>query len=158
MTNSIDSAITRIQYIALASELSSTDRALKSAPDYPVENEEPLPCCISYLGGGEFNAANASLHRNFPAINVEFHFSRVNLKQAYQDINAVALSFPARLAGDPTLNGAVETIQMNSDNPIPYTVRPFVWREKSQTSSAFVTQCLMFTVPIKLLKTPQSTA
>lgn len=158
MTNSLDSAIARIQDIALASELSSTDRTLKSAPDYPVENEEPLPCCVSYLGGGEFNSANATMHRNFPAINVEFHFSRVNLKLAYQDINAIALSFPARLTGDPTLNGTVQTIVMSADQPIAYTVRPFVWREKTTTMSAFVTQMLMFTVPIKLLKTPQTTA
>lgn len=158
MTNSLDDAIARIQVIALASALSSTDRVLKSAPDYPVENEEPLPCCISYLGGGEFNASNASMHLNFPAINVEFHFSRTNLKLAHQDINAVALSFPARLAGDPTLNGTVQTILMTQDQPVPYAVRPFVWREKTQTMSAFVTQSLTFTVPIKLLKTPTSTA
>lgn len=154
MTNAIDNAVARIQEIALLSELSSTDRVLKSAPDYPVENEEPLPCCISYLGGGEFQAVNYTAHKNFPEIQVEFHFSRVNLKLASQDINAIALSFPARLAGDPTLNGTVETIVFGQDSRIAYTVRPFVWREKTATMPAFVTQALIFTIPLKLLRTP----
>ena len=151
MSNAIDNAVTRIQAIALATSLSSTDITIKSAPDYPIENADPLPMAISYLGGGEFNMSNATMHQNFPAIIVEFHFSRVNLKMAYRDITAVALDFPARLAGDPTLNGIVKTIVATQDARVTYTVRPFDWGK-------VITQMLMFSIPIKLLNTPVSTA
>lgn len=148
--SSIDDAIARIQDIALA----LTGVAIKSAPDYPIESLDPLPMVSTYLSGGEFQFTNATLHHNFPSIAVEFHFSRLNLKQAYQQINSVAIEFPQRLAGDPTLNNTVTTIVSGRDNRIPYTVRPFTWREQSTTQSPLITQMLMFTIPVKLLKDP----
>jgi len=151
MANDLDNAISRVQQIALATSLSSTDASVKSAPDYPIENIDPLPMAISYLGGGEFNMVSATMHKNFPTIHVEFHFSRMSLKYAYQDINAVALDFPARLADDPTLNGNVQTILAGRDTPIGYTVRPFDWGK-------VVTQMMLFVIPVKLLNTPVETS
>src|SRR3990167_11423168 len=98
MPNAIDNAIARLQNIAAA----CTSVTFKSAPDYPVDNVEPFPCSVCYIGGGQFVLTNATIHHNFPTINLELHFSRVNLKQAYQQIDAIALEFPKRLAGDPT--------------------------------------------------------
>jgi hypothetical protein len=159
--SSIDTAIARIQDIALA--LSTlTDAAgnaitLSNAADYPVENVPPFPACISYLGGGDFQLTNATIHHNFPIINVEFHVSRVNIKQAYMQVNAIAIEFPQRLAGDPTLNGTVTTIVGGAESRIQYTVRPFTWREQTQTQAPILSQMILFTVPIKLLKTPTAT-
>jgi hypothetical protein len=143
MTNSLDNAITRIQAIAT----SMTDLSIKSAPDYPIENASALPMVVSYLGGGTFQATNASVHHNFPVISCEFHVSRVSLQQAYQQINAIAIEFPRHLAGDPTLNGTVDTIVFGNDSQISYTVRPFAFGQVT-------TQMIVFSIPVKLLKAP----
>lgn len=147
MTNAIDNAIARIQDIVGA--LTSVN--FKSYPDYPIENADPFPMSIAYIGGGEFRATNATIHHNFPIISVEFHFSRINLKQTYQQINLVVLEFPKRIAGDPTLNGAIDTVIMTQDQPITYIVRPFEWGKVTS-------QMLMFSIPIKTLQAPQATA
>lgn len=147
MTNSIDNAIARIQ--ALSQALTSV--TIKSAPNYPVENAEPFPFSVAYLGGGQLQFGNATTLYHFPALSVEFHFSRANLKQAYQQINAVALEFGKRLAGDPTLNGTVSTIVGGGEQRISYTVHPFEWGQ-------IQSQMLLFTVPYKALESPQATA
>ena len=145
MTSTIDNAIARAQTLALA----ITSVSIKSAPNYPVENADPFPFCAAYLGGGQFYFGNASTVYQFPAITVEFHFSRVNLKQTYTQINAVAVEFPKILAADPTLGGIVSTILASQAQPIAFSVRPFQW---GQVTS----QMLLFTVPFKALESPQS--
>ena len=148
--NALDNAIARLQDISQA----MTSVTIKSAPDYPLENEEPLPMSVAYLASGSFEAVNISTIKFLPRVNVEFHFSRVNLKQAYQQINAVALEFSQRLQGDPTLNAMVDTIYGTGDDTIPFTVRPFVWRERTATMSAFATQMLLFEITLKILESP----
>jgi hypothetical protein len=143
VTNAVDNAIARVQDIALA----MTTITIKSAPDYPIENVDPLPMVSTYLAGGQFRLTNATIHHNFPALRVEFHVSRVNLRQAYQQINAIALEFPKRLAGDPTLNGTITTVLATEDSPIAYEVRPFEWGQVT-------TQMIAFTIPIKTLQAP----
>ena len=156
--SSIDSAVARIQDIALAlTTIPPSGTIILSAPDYPIEAPPSFPACSSYLGGGEFMLTNATIHHNFPMIVTEFHFSRVNLKQAYQQIHAVAIEFPQRLAGDPTLTGIVQTIVGGQDSRITYTVRPFIWREQTPTQPGFASQMLAFSIPIKLLKVPLPT-
>jgi hypothetical protein len=160
--SSIDTAIARIQDIALAlntiTDVNGNSVVILSAPDYPIEAAPPFPACSSYLGGGEFNMVNATVHKNFPNIVTEFHLSRVNVKQAYKQINAIAIEFPQRLAGDPTLNGTVETIVSGLDNRVTYTVRPFIWREQTNTQSQIMSQMIAFTIPVKLLKSPIATS
>lgn len=143
----LDNAIARIQDIALA----MTTVSIKSAPDYPVENADPFPMVASYVGGGQFNFGNADTLFNFPNITVEFHFARTNIRQTEKDIRAVVLEFPKRLAGDPTLNGIVSTVIGGGENRISYTRRPFAW---GQVTS----EMLLFTIPIKIMDTPQATA
>lgn len=159
--SSIDDAIARVQDIAQAlstlTDVNGTSITLANVADYPTENIPPFPACISYLGGGEFMLTNASVHHNFPMINVEFHLSRLNIKQSYMQVNQIAIEFPQRLAGDPTLNGKVVTIVGGSENRIPYTVRPFTWREQTATQAAVISTLLLFTIPVKLLKTPTAT-
>lgn len=153
MTNAIDSALTRIDNIVKA--MSSV--TFRGALDFPTDSPPPFPFALAYLGGGEFHATNATIHHNFPAINVEFHFSRLNPSQASKQINAVALEFPKRLAGDPTLNSTIDTIVMGRDEPIQYTVRPFQWSAPNVTPIV-TSQMLLFSIPIKTLQAPQSTA
>jgi len=150
MTNAIDDAVTRLQEISRS--LSTV--SIKSAPDYPLENEEPLPMSVAYLAGGSYEAVNKDTLKFLPKINIEFHFSRTNLKQAYQQINAVALEYSRRLQGDPTLNAAVQTIYGAGDDTVPFTVRPFIWRERMTGMSAFSTQMLLFEITLKTLETP----
>jgi hypothetical protein len=139
MANAIDNAVVRVQDIVL--QMSSI--TIKSAPDYPIENADPCPFVATYAGSGEFYAGNGTMLKNFPVLNVEFHFSRVNIKQMQQQINAVAYEFPRRIAGDPTLNGTVETVVMTEERRIPYTVAPFEWANTA-------TQRLLFQLPLKL--------
>jgi len=139
----IDNAIARMQALALT----ITSVAIKSAPTYPVENADPFPFVATYLGSGQIQFGDATSVYEFPALSVEFHFSRVNLTQTYKQINAVAYEFPLILASDPNLNGTVSTIIGTGEQRINYTVRPFEW---GQVKS----QMLLFTVPFKALEVP----
>ena len=139
----LSDAVARIQDLAQ----SLTGITIKSAPDYPIENVDPLPMVISYVGSGNFHAVNATTLKNFPVIHTEFHFSRVNLKQMAQQMTAVAFEFPKLLAGDPTLNSKVTTIVMDVGSPVPYESRPFEW-------GSVVTQMMLFAIPVKLLQAP----
>jgi len=150
MTTAIDSAIARLQDISQA----LTGITIKSAPDYPIENVDPLPMSVAYVSAGRFEALNATTTLLFPTVNVEFHFSRLNLKQAYQQINAVVFEYAQRLAGDPKLNGTVDTIFTNDDGSIPFTVRPFNWGKPAGSNVDFFTQMLLFEIPIKIMTTP----
>jgi hypothetical protein len=145
--NDIDRAAARIQDLVRA----IPGITIKSAPDYPGENAEPLPFCVVYAANGAFHATNATVLHNFPVIAVEFHFSRLNLKQMQQQINTVVYEFPRRLAGDPTLDGNVITVLMTQENQVEYTSGPFEW-------AGVTTHRLLFPVPIKLRPTPQTTA
>lgn len=151
--SAVDNAIARLQNIVQA----CTGVTFKSAPDYPVENIEPFPCSICYISDGVFHLTNATIHHNFPSLALELHFSRTNLKQAYQQINAIAIEFPKRLASDPTLNGTITTVVATADAPIVYEVRPFFWTPQNAQNQV-VTMMLKFTIPIKTLQAPQATA
>lgn len=153
MTNVIDNAVARLQDISQA----MTSVTIKSAPDYAIENADPLPMSVAYLASGSFQAMNATTTIFLPVINVEFHFSRQNLKQAYKDIYAVALEFSQRLHGDVTLNGYVDTIFTSDNQSIPYTVRPYSWGKPTNTAPEFFTQMLLFEIPFKYITTPTST-
>lgn len=143
MANVIDNAISRLQDIVS----SCTDVVIKSAPDYPIENADPFPMSVAYIQGGSFTLTNATIHHNFPIIRLEIHFSRVNIKQVYQQINGIVLELPRRLAKDPTLNGTVETVLATRDTPIVYSSRPFDWGRVQS-------ELLQFDIPVKLLKSP----
>jgi hypothetical protein len=147
MTNVIHPAVLRIQAIALA----LTSVQFKSAPNYPIENADPFPMSVAYLGGGEVIFTNKTTTHFFPTVNVEFHFSRVNLKDTYNNIDLVAEEFCLRLAGDPTLNGQIVTVIATEGTPLPFTIKPFDWGK-------VVSQCMLFAIPIKTLQAPQATA
>jgi hypothetical protein len=136
-------AIQRVNALALA----MTSVTIKSAPDYPIENADPFPMVITYLQGGTLEFGTADTLYLFPTLAVEFHFSRVNLQETYRQINLVVPEFSKRLAGDPTLNGNVSTVQAGDDNPLAFSVRPFEW-------GSVKSQMVLFTLPYKVMETP----
>ena len=138
----IDTAIQRIQTLALAS---SSD--MKLAPDKPITNAATLPISLAHIGSGQATAANSTTNVFIPNIMVSFYFNPSWLKTALTQIDTVVPAFSNRLAGDPTLNGTVDTI-----------VFPVTWTDPAPAELGGI-DCLMveFTIPIKTLETPVST-
>ena len=136
----IDTAIARLQVLALACT------GINRAPDYPIEDATALPLSIAHLVSGEGRADNASTVRLLSVVDVDFHFPRVNITDTYKKIYALVPEYECRLAGDPTLNGIVDTITF----PVPFAVTLAQW-------DSIVTQMVSFTVQFKTLETPTST-
>jgi hypothetical protein len=141
----IDNAIARLQDLVQA----CTTLTIKSAPDYPIENADPFPFSAAYLSAGSFEFTNASTTKMFPVLTLEIHFSRVNIKDTYQNINAIALELPRRLAKDPTLNGTVSSIVATASDRITWEVAPFEY-------GSIKSQVLKFEIPFKTLQAPTS--
>lgn len=135
----IDDAIARLQDHVLA----CTTVTVKSAPDYPVSDAGMLPIAIAHITGGSGQADTADQTRLLLSANVDIHFARNVLKDAYQKIDKIAIEYLQRLAGDPTLNGTVDTIIF----PVTFEVTPTQW-------DAVATQMVSFTVQFKELTTP----
>ena len=135
-------AIQRIQALALAS---SSD--LKLAPDTPITNAAALPISLAHLGSGQSNAANSTTNVFIPNITVSFYFNPSSLQKAFTQIDTIIPAFANRLAGDPNLNGTVDTV-----------VFPITWTDPAAAELGGI-DCLLveFTIPIKTLETPVST-
>lgn len=136
----IDTAVARLQVLALRCT------NIKNAPNYPIEDATALPLAIAHIVSGDAIAQNATTAQIDPVVNVDFHFARVNIKDAYTRINTLIPEYLQRLCGDPTLNGAVDTIQF----PVTFSVSPAQW-------DTVVTQMVSFAVTFKTLETPITT-
>ena len=139
MPKSLDGAIQRLQALALA----STDVTIKAAPSYPVEDSAMLPLSIAHIGLGEFTAEDASSTRHISSIFVDVHFSLNSLKAAYTQIDLFIQEYLKRLAGDPTLNGTVDTIVF----PVSYSVAPMEYDMLTTVGPRII-------VPVKLRENP----
>lgn len=140
MTNAIDDAIARLQDLSQA----CTSVKIKSAPDYPVEMAEPAPFSIAHVARGEGIVEGSGALKFIALANVDFYFSLVNLKQAYQQLDLIALEFMQRLGGDPTLNGKISTILFSEDNhPVCEDVGAVNW-------GSVPFHLLRFTIPFKI--------
>jgi hypothetical protein len=135
----IDDAVAKLQDHILA----CTTVTVRLAPDYPVSDASMLPISIAHLVEGSGQADDASSARLLVTANVDVHFSRQSLKDAYQKIDAIAVEYLRRLAGDPTLGGTIDTIVF----PVSFTVSPAQW-------DAIQTHMITFIVPFKELTTP----
>lgn len=135
----VDNAIAKLQDHVLA----CTTVTVRNAPDYPVDSATMLPLAISHLIEGSGQADTADQTRLLLTANVDVHFARNILKDAYQKIDKIAVEYIQRLAGDPTLGGTVDTIIF----PVTFTVTPTQW-------DAVATQMISFTVNFKELTTP----
>jgi len=132
----IDDAIKALQAHALACT------GIKHAPDYPIEDAAVLPFAVAHIGTGTASPDNATTLRFLPIINVDFHFSRVNLGNAYKQVNTVALEYATKLGGDPTLGGKVDTIVF----PVTFQTAAAEW-------DRVTTVMLRFQITLKTLET-----
>lgn len=137
--NAIDNALARLQTIALA----CTTVSVKLAPAFPVSDASMLPLSIAHLVEGSGQADDAASVRLLVTANVDVHFSRQNMKEAYQKSDAFAVEYLRRLSGDPTLGGTIDTIIF----PVTFGVSPADW-------GSVQTHMLSFTVQFKELTTP----
>lgn len=137
MTTNIDSAIKQLQVHAL------NITGIKAAPDYPVSDAAVLPMSIAYITEGEGMPNEATFTKELYTINVDFHVARISLKQAYTELNAIIPAYMRKLAGDPTLAGAVDTVVF----PARVTVSPAQWDN-------VVTLMAQFSIQVKVLGTP----
>jgi len=135
----IDDAVQRLQTIALA----ITSETVRGAPSYPVEDASVLPLAIAHIANGSGQADEATTARLLLTVNVDFHVSRVSMKSAYTQLNNIIPEFLQRLAGDPTLNGNVDSIVF----PVTFQVSAAQW-------DRVTTQMASFAVPLKFRETP----
>lgn len=136
----IDNAIARLQDLALACT------EIRHAPDYPIEDAGALPVSIAHFKNGQASADDSTAYRAIDTLGVDFHFARISLKDAYTRINRLIPEYTARLAGDPTLNGSVDTIVY----PVTYEVSPAQW-------DSVTTQMVSFAVTVKTRNASVST-
>ena len=135
----IDDAVSRLQYHALA----ITGTTVRGAPSYPTEDASVLPLAIAYISDGTGNIDDSTTARLLMTVKVDFHVNRMSMKSAYTELNNIIPEYLRRLAGDPTLNGKVDTIIF----PVSFTVTPAQWDRA-------VTQMVSFSVPLKFRETP----
>jgi hypothetical protein len=135
----VDNAIKAINNHVLALQYVN----IKAAPDVPVENAHILPLAITYITGGTGQADDATSARLLLNINCDVHFDRINLGMTYRQINQCIPEMLQRLAGDPTLGGAVKTIIF----PVNVAVQPMEWGK-------VMTVAVSFTIPLKFLEDP----
>jgi hypothetical protein len=142
MTSVVDTAIARIQAIALACA------GINAAPTLPTANGGVLPMVITHITDGRGSPDDATGMRLLPNIAAEFIFPDNNLAATYTQIDALIPEFMQRLAGDPTLKGAVSTI----NGEVTFTVSDGL---KWDTLNVRV---VAFTIPLKFMLTPTTTA
>ena len=141
--SAIDSAITRLQ--ELSQQLSTT---IRRAPDKPISDATTLPMSIAHLRSGRMRGGDATTNIQLHDIGVDFHLSRVSLRQAYTEADAIVPEYMNIIAGDPTLGGAVDTVQLAE---ITYTVQPAQW-------DSVTTLAVFFTIPVKVLAAPSTSS
>jgi len=138
--SAIDTATARLQTLALACT------GIRGAPAYPVEDAGVLPLAIAHIVSGDGTAQDFGTNQMRLTANVDFHFNRMSLKDAYTRIDTLIPEYMNRLAGDPKLGGAVDTIIF----PVTFEVSPAQW-------DAVVTQMCSFAVTFKLRENSVST-
>lgn len=139
MRSVVDSAINAIQNMAL--EIQPVD--IKAAPDYPTESAAILPLAITHITSGTGSADDATQARLLLNVNCDIHLQRDNIAMTYRQVNGIIPDFLKRLAGNPTLDGTVQTINF----PVAVMVQPADY-------NGIVTQMVSFTIPLKFLETP----
>ena len=135
----IDDAVDRLQAIALA----CTTVNVRGAPSKPVSDASVLPLAIAYISEGTGDCEESTTARLLLTVGVDFHFSRVSIGAAYKEISKLIPEYLQRLAGDPTLNGKVDTIVF----PVSFSVSAAQW-------DRVTTQMISFKIPLKFRESP----
>lgn len=133
----LTTAVARVQAIARQCT------GVRASPAQPTESADVLPVAISWPENGTLTPNDATFTTGLHTIRCEMHASRDMLKDAVQKITGWAEQFPKHLAGDPTLDGAVDSIVF----PVTYSVQSIQWGETP-------TLALVWQVPVKILAAP----
>lgn len=135
MSNTVQGAIEAIQDIAL------TVTGIRSAPDYAPDKLPALPAVVTYPARGNVTSMGGNSSQDFHTIYCEVHVQRKDLARDIKTLVPFIDSFRNELAGAPTLNDAVTTINY----PITYEIL------EREFGSGNKTLVLRFIVEIKQL-------
>ncbi len=92
---------------------------VKYAPAYPPESADAYPFAIAYPESGVFQRMT-DWDKGLHTIVVEIHVNPANLPTAVAAALPYIEAYPALLLADPTLAGAVQTIQASEEAPLTY--------------------------------------
>ena len=141
----IDDAVVKIQTHALLVTYDDADsKTIRSAPNYPVESASVLPLAVTYVGEGECQRDNSTDVRLLYTMVTEIHVDPTHLRSAFSQLNNIIVDFEKRLAGDPTLDGTVDTITFPILHEEPSGA---LWNDNT-------TMMVRFKIPIKIKTTP----
>lgn len=135
----LNTAIERLQFHALA----CTD--VKMAPTDPPENAGVYPFAIAYPESGTLQGESGNLLRGVHTVAVEFHVNRTVLPLAVSQSRGYIEEYGYKLACDPTLNGAVDTIQLTAEQQVTYEFGRLEW-------AGVETIGVRFHIPLKIRK------
>lgn len=103
MPQSLVAAIQAIQAHAVAA-------GAAAAPTYPPEAMSQFPFAVTYPESGWSEDKDAGWGQDVHVVVTEVHYARQLLPRAVEQALPFWEAFTARLANDPTLGGACETI------------------------------------------------
>jgi len=98
---------------------------VKEAPAVPPESANQFPFAVAYPAEGHWQRITDT-KKGLHTVLVEFHCDRSILPLAVAQATAFVEAYPNLILNDPTLNGQVDTILMDSGTPIKYE---FGWLE-----------------------------
>jgi hypothetical protein len=104
-----------------------------------------LPLSLAYFAQGEARADTYDQTRLLLTVNVDIHFARHDLKVAYTKINDLVIDYMRRLAGDPTLNDTIDTIEF----PVTFQVIATSWNNIETVMVQFAVRFKELTTPIR---------
>jgi len=113
---SIEATRLAIQRIAL------TLPGMRAAPERPQEQIHAWPVAFTFFSNGRENKSSATRRVKLYTYVTEIHVSRTDLGRDIANSEPYIESFPTALWADPTLGGAVATI-----NEIRATYGPLGW-------------------------------
>ena len=111
---------------------------VKFAPDAPPETPGALPAVFAYPTDGRVVTLSYDTIQSFDTVQVDYLTPRVLVDVAQANCITFIGEFPKKLALDPTLNGAVTTIQ-----ELSYTVIDGDW-------GGTQVRIVRFRVPLKI--------
>lgn len=111
---SLRNAIVRIQTHALSA-------GAREAPTDPTESNIAFPFAVCYPSRMRVQGESGGGERDLVTVHLDLHVNRQDLPTDVQQVLNFYEAFKPLLIADPTLSGTVDTILMDSSNPIDVT-------------------------------------